>query len=60
MLSLGKKGDDLDVCVFNKHNKEGVQCSVCVHVDEHEYDQGAHGRTYAKVWGDILKTWSRD
>jgi Reverse transcriptase (RNA-dependent DNA polymerase) len=34
MLSLGYKRNEMDVCVFNKRNKKGVQCTVCVHVDD--------------------------
>jgi hypothetical protein len=34
MLSLGYKRNDLDVCVFNKRNSKGVQCTVTVHVDD--------------------------
>jgi hypothetical protein len=34
MLSLGYERNDMDVCVFNKRNKKGVQCTVCVHVDD--------------------------
>ena len=34
MLSLGYKRNEMDVCVFNKKNSKGVQCTVCVHVDD--------------------------
>jgi hypothetical protein len=34
MLSLGYKRNEVNVCVFNERNKKGVQCTVCVHVDE--------------------------
>jgi Reverse transcriptase (RNA-dependent DNA polymerase) len=34
MEDLGYKRNEMDVCVFNKSNKKGVQCTVCVHVDD--------------------------
>jgi hypothetical protein len=34
MLSLGYTRNEMDVCAFNKTNRKGVQCSVCVHVDD--------------------------
>jgi Reverse transcriptase (RNA-dependent DNA polymerase) len=34
MSSLGYKRNDMDVCVFNRRNSKGVQCTVTVHVDD--------------------------
>jgi hypothetical protein len=34
MLSFGYTCNEMDVCVFNKTNRKGVQCTVCVHVDD--------------------------
>jgi hypothetical protein len=34
MEDLGYKRNEMDVCVFNKSNKKGVQCTVCIHVDD--------------------------
>jgi Reverse transcriptase (RNA-dependent DNA polymerase) len=34
VMNLGYKRNELDVCVLNKTNKKGVQCTVCVHVDD--------------------------
>jgi hypothetical protein len=34
MQSLGYKRNDNDICVFNKQNKKGIQCTVTVHVDD--------------------------
>jgi Reverse transcriptase (RNA-dependent DNA polymerase) len=34
MSSLGYERNEMDVCVFNKRNSKGVQCTVTVHVDD--------------------------
>jgi Reverse transcriptase (RNA-dependent DNA polymerase) len=34
MESIGYKRNEMDVCLFNKMNSKGVQCTVCVHVDD--------------------------
>ena len=34
MWGLGYKRNDMDVCVFNKLNSKGVQCTVTLHVDD--------------------------
>ena len=34
MQSLGYRRNEMDVCVFNKTNRKGVQSTVCVHVDD--------------------------
>jgi hypothetical protein len=34
MEGLGYKRNDMDVCVFNKTSKKGIQCTVCIHVDD--------------------------
>ena len=32
--ALGYAQNQYDICVFNKHNEQGVQCTVAVHVDD--------------------------
>ena len=34
MTSLGYKRNAMDVCVFNRLNSNGVQCTAIVHVDD--------------------------
>jgi Reverse transcriptase (RNA-dependent DNA polymerase) len=34
MQSIGYVRNEMDVCVFNKRNKNDMQCTVCVHVDD--------------------------
>ena len=34
MKSLGYTRNDRDICVFNRLNKNGVQCTITVHVDD--------------------------
>ena len=34
MTSLGYRRNEMDVCVFNKRDISGVQCTVSVHVDD--------------------------
>ena len=34
MNALGYKRNELDVCVFNRTNSKGVQCTVSIHVDD--------------------------
>jgi hypothetical protein len=34
MWNLGYEGNPYDICVFNRTNKSGVQCTATVHVDD--------------------------
>ena len=34
LSDLGYEPNAHDICVFNKRNEEGVQCTVAVHVDD--------------------------
>lgn len=34
LSDLGYIPNEHDVCVFNKHNEDGVQCTIAVHVDD--------------------------
>jgi Reverse transcriptase (RNA-dependent DNA polymerase) len=34
MTALGYETNPYDICVFNKKNEEGTQCTVTVHVDD--------------------------
>jgi hypothetical protein len=31
---LGYTRDEIDICVYNKVDKYGVQCTLCIHVDD--------------------------
>lgn len=34
LKGLGFVRNEADICVYNKVSREGVQCTVCVHVDD--------------------------
>jgi hypothetical protein len=34
MIRLGYKRNDIDICVFNRKDSNGVQCTAAVHVDD--------------------------
>jgi hypothetical protein len=34
MTSLGYERNEMDICVFNNKDRKGVQCIVCIHVDD--------------------------
>ena len=33
LYDMGYVPNTFDICVFNKHSKTGVQCTIAVHVD---------------------------
>jgi Reverse transcriptase (RNA-dependent DNA polymerase) len=34
MISLGYKRNEIDICVFNRKDSNGVQCTAAIHVDD--------------------------